>query len=178
MGLFLGEKNILEGVFVLWDIQVWEVMVLCFGMVILLFMVCFVEMMEVVYYICYVCFLVIGQLLDDVCGVLDLCQMVELIVWGEFQVDLLFELYFQFVVFVLEICMLVELLLMICSGQLFLLVVDEYGGIEGLVIVVDFIGEIVGDEDFVEIDELDLFEEKDCFGVWLVVGDLEIFEFN
>ena len=86
-GLRPDERNILEGVFALRDTQVREVMVPRSGMVTLPVEVRFAELMETVHRTRHARFLVIGESLDDVRGVLDLRQLAEPISRGEMQAD-------------------------------------------------------------------------------------------
>ena len=177
-GLFPDERNILEGVFALRDTQVREVMVPRSGMVTLPVDVRFAQMMEAVHHTRHARFPVIGQSLDDVRGILDLRQMAEPISRGELVAESPLEPYLQPAVRVPETSTLAELLPMIRSGQPLILVVDEHGGTEGLVTAADLTGEIVGDELQHDPHEPELQPVEDQPGIWLVAGDLEIFELN
>ena len=177
-GLRPDERNILEGVFALRDMQVREVMVPRSGMVTLPVEVRFAELMEAVHHTRHARFPVIGQSLDDVRGVLDLRRLAEPIARGELQKDSALEPYLSPAERVLETSNLAELLAIIRSGHPLLLVVDEHGGTEGLVTAADLTGEIVGDEPETESAEPDLQAIEGEEGAWLVAGDLEIFELN
>ena len=177
-GLRPDERNILEGVFALRDMQVREVMVPRSGMVTLPVAVRFAELMEAVHRTRHARFPVIGQSLDDVRGVLDLRRLAEPIARGELQKDSALEPYLSPAERVLETSNLAELLAIIRSGHPLLLVVDEHGGTEGLVTAADLTGEIVGDEPEHERAEPDLQAIDGEEGAWLVAGDLEIFELN
>ena len=177
-GLRPDERNILEGVFALRDMQVREVMVPRSGMVTLPVDVRFAELMEAVHCTRHARFPVIGQSLDDVRGVLDLRRLAEPIARGELQKDSALEPYLSPAERVLETSNLAELLAIIRSGHPLLLVVDEHGGTEGLVTAADLTGEIVGDEPEHERAEPDLLAIEGQEGAWLVAGDLEILELN
>jgi len=177
-GLRPDERNILEGVFALRDTQVREVMVPRSGMVTLPVEVRFAELMEAVHRTRHARFPVIGQSLDDVRGVLDLRRLAEPIARGALQEDSPLEPYLLPAQRVLETSTLAELLALIRSGHPLLLVVDEHGGTEGLVTAADLTGEIVGEEVEPEPAVPDLQAVPDQSGVWLVAGDLEIFELN
>ena len=177
-GLRPDERNILEGVFALRDMQVREVMVPRSGMVTLPVEVRFAELMEAVHHTRHARFPVIGQSLDDVRGVLDLRRLAEPIARGELQKDSALEPSLSPAERVLETSNLAELLAIIRSGHPLLLVVDEHGGTEGLVTAADLTGEIVGDEPETESAEPDLQAIEGEEGAWLVAGDLEIFELN
>ena len=177
-GLRPDERNILEGVFALRDMQVREVMVPRSGMVTLPVEVRFAELMEAVHRTRHARFPVIGQSLDDVRGVLDLRRLAEPIARGELQKDSSLEPYLSPAERVSETSNLAELLAIIRSGHPLLLVVDEHGGTEGLVTAADLTGEIVGDEPEYESAEPDLQAIEGQEGAWLVAGDLEILELN
>ncbi len=177
-GLRPDERNILEGVFALRDMQVREVMVPRSGMVTLPVEVRFAELMEAVHRTRHARFPVIGQSLDDVRGVLDLRRLAEPIARGELQKDSALEPYLSPAERVLETRNLAELLAIIRSGHPLLLVVDEHGGTEGLVTAADLTGEIVGDEPEPESAEPDLQAIEGEEGSWMVAADLEIFELN
>ncbi len=177
-GLRPDEKNILEGVFALHDTQVREVMVPRSGMVTLPVKVCFSELMKSVHETRHARFLVIGESLDDVRGVLDLRHLAEPISRGEMTANTPLEPYLQPAPRVLETSTLAELLPMIRSGQPFLIVVDEHGGTEGLVTAADLTGEIVGDELEANDEVPTLQQQDDDPGKWLIAGDFEIIELN
>ncbi len=178
-GLRPDEQNILEGVFALRDTQVREVMVPRSGMVTLPIEVSFAELMKEVHRTRHARFLVIGDSLDDVRGVIDLRQLAEHISRGVMKADTPLQPYLQPAKMVLETSTLSELLPLIKNGNPLLLVVDEHGGTEGLVTAADLTGEIVGDEIQADNKEATLLQplegEK---GQWLATGDLEILELN
>ena len=177
-GLRPDERNILEGVFSLRDTQVREVMVPRSGMVTLPVSVRFHELMHAVHCTRHARFPVIGGSLDDVRGVLDLRRLAEPISRGELSANSSLEPYLLPAVRVLETETLEELLTRIRSGHPFLLVVDEHGGTEGLVTTADLNGEIVGEEIKPGDDETDLQPVDGQPGLWMLAGDLEIFELN
>ncbi len=177
-GLRPDEQNILEGVFALRDTQVREVMIPRAGMVTLPIEVQFADLMKAVHETRHARFLVIGDSLDDVRGVLDLRQLAEPIAKGAMHADTALAQYMQEAKTVLETSTLAELLPLIKSGNPLLLVVDEHGGTEGLVTAADLTGEIVGDEIQENNQEPDLLEIKESPGEWLATGELEIIELN
>ncbi len=177
-GLRPDERNILEGVFALRDTQVREVMVPRSGMVTLPIEVSFAELMKEVHRTRHARFLVIGDSLDDVRGLIDLRQLAEPISRGSMQAETPLQPFLQPVPTVLETSNLAELLPLIRSGHPLLLVIDEHGGTEGLVTAADLTGEIVGDEIQSENDKPDLLQVDGQPDKWLVAGDLEIIELN
>ncbi len=177
-GLRPDEKNILEGVFALHDTQVREVMVPRSGMVTLPYEVSFSELMKAVHKTRHARFIVIGESLDDVKGILDLRQLAEPISKGEMQPHSSLSPYLQEVPKILETLTLAELLPKIKSGEPFLLVVDEHGGTEGLVTAADLTGEIVGDELESNKNPPVLISQDGKPGSWLAAGELEIIELN
>ena len=175
-GLMPDERDMLEGLFSLRDTQVREVMVPRSGMVTLPLEVRFGELMEAVHTTHHARFPVLGSSLDDVRGVLDLRRLAEPIAKGLLTRDTPLAPYVMPVTKVQETTPVAELLPLIRSGQPLLLVVDEYGGTEGLVTISDFTSEIVGEEEDPENPEEDLQQLQDHS--WLVAGDLEIYELN
>ena len=175
-GLMPDERDMLEGLFSLRDTQVREVMVPRSGMVTLPLEVRFGELMEAVHTTHHARFPVLGSSLDDVRGVLDLRRLAEPIAKGLLTRDTPLAPYVTPVTKVQETTPVAELLPLIRSGQPLLLVVDEYGGTEGLVTISDFTSEIVGEEEDPENPEEDLQQLQDHS--WLVAGDLEIYELN
>ncbi len=177
-GLRPDERNILEGVFALRDTQVREVMVPRSGMVTLPISVRFAELMKEVHQTRHARFLVIGESLDDVRGLLDLRELAEPISRGTMTADTALEPYLRPAPRVLETSRLAELLPLIRNGNPLLLVVDEHGGTEGLVTAADLTGEIVGDEIQPESKEPDLKQVENEPPTWMAAGDLEIIELN
>ncbi len=177
-GLHPDEKNILEGVFALRDTQVREVMVPRSGMVTLPRNVLFSELMSKVHLTRHARFLVIGDSLDNVLGVLDLRLLAEPISKGEMNPDTPLEKYIKPVARVAETCTLEMLLPLIRKGNPFLLVVDEHGGTEGLITAADLTGEIVGEEIDSGKKEPILRRINNSSKTWIAAGDLEIIELN
>ena len=177
-GLRPDERNILEGVFALRDTQVREVMVPRSGMVTLPISIVFSDLMKEVHRTRHARFLVIGDSLDDVKGVLDLRQLAKPISLGAMQADTPLKPYLQPIKRVLETSTLAELIPLFRSGNPLLVVSDEYGGTEGLITAADLTGEIVGDEIEPETNEPDLKQIDTISNQWLATGDLEIIELN
>ncbi|KGG13089.1 CBS-domain containing hemolysin [Prochlorococcus sp. MIT 0601] len=177
-GLHPDEKNILEGVFALRDTQVREVMVPRSGMVTLPRTVVFSELMKEVHLTRHARFLVTGESLDEILGVLDLRLLAEPISKGEMNPETALEKYIKPVPRVAETCTLEKLLPVIRQGNPFLLVVDEHGGTEGLITAADLTGEIVGDEMDPGIKEPILKNIDTSSRKWVAAGDLEIIELN
>ncbi len=177
-GLKPDERNILEGVFALRDTQVREVMVPRSGMVTLSREVRFAQMMEEVHKTKHARFLVIDNSLDKVLGVLDLRQLADPIAKGKMKADTSLEPYIKPVARVLETSTLEELLPLIKKGNPLLLVVDEYGGTEGLITSADLTGEIVGDEIQSDNKEPELRPINEQRNIWLTSGDIEIIDLN
>ena len=111
-------------------------------------------------------------------GVLDLRQLADPIAKGDMQANSSLEPYIKPVVRVLETSTLAELLPLIKNGNPLLLVVDEYGGTEGLITSADLTGEIVGDEIQFDNKESELRSIDDLKKIWLTSGDIEVIELN
>ncbi len=176
-GLKPDEKNILEGVFALRDTQVREIMVPRSGMVTLPRDVRFSQLMKEVHLSRHARFLVTGESLDDILGVLDLRYLAEPISKGTMQLDTELTDYIKPVPKILETCTLDKILPLVKRGNPFLLVVDEHGGTEGLITSADLTGEIVGDEIESKKDPF-LKKISNIPEQWLSAGDLEILELN
>ncbi len=177
-GLRPDERNILEGVFALRDTQVREVMVPRSGMVTLPVDVNFAELMKAVHRTKHARFLITGNSLDDIRGVIDLRQLAEPISKGVMQADTALAPYLQPATRVLETSTLAELLILIRSGEPLLLVEDEHGGTEGLVTAADLTGEIVGDEIPPNNAKPELQQIEGNNTKWSIAGSYEIIELN
>tara|TARA_Y100001968_G_C19431556_1_gene757359 strand:- start:1763 stop:2956 length:1194 start_codon:yes stop_codon:yes gene_type:complete len=177
-GLDPDEQNILEGVFALRDTQVREVMVPRSGMVTLPIEVKFSDLMKAVHKTRHARFLVIGDSLDDVRGVIDLRELAKEISEGRMSPNTELKPFLLPAKMVLETSTLSELLPIIRKGNPILVVVDEHGGTEGLVTAADLTGEIVGDEiqNGIETPELEKLDNQPK--TWIASGDLEIIELN
>ncbi len=175
-GLRPDERNILEGVFALRDTQVREVMVPRSRMVTLPINVQFAELMKEVHRTRHARFVVIGESLDDVQGVLDMRQLAEAISKGTIKAESSLRPYLKPATMVPETSTLAELLPLFRTGNPLLVVVDEHGGTEGLVTAADLTGEIVGDEIESQNAQPDLQAIEGRAGEWLATGDLEIIE--
>jgi len=177
-GLKPDEKNIIEGVFALKDTQVKEVMIPRSEMVTLPKDITFSELMKKVDKSRHARFFVTGESLDDVLGVLDLRYLAKPISKSQLGADTSLEPFLLPVTKVLETCSLAEILPLVRDYNPFLLVVDEYGGTEGLITAADLTGEIVGDEMQsnsinIEMKQLDNSQKK-----WSIAGKAEIIEIN
>jgi len=148
------------------------------GMVTLPREVSFTQMMEEVHKTRHARYLVIDDSLDNVLGVLDLRQLADPIAKGEMQANTSLEPYIKPVVRVLETSTLAELLPLIKNGNPLLLVVDEYGGTEGLITSADLTGEIVGDEIQFDNKESELRPIDDSKKIWITSGEIEVIELN
>jgi CBS domain containing-hemolysin-like protein len=123
-------------------------------------------------------YLVIDDSLDNVLGVLDLRQLADPIAKGEMQANSSLEPYIKPVIRVLETSTLAELLPLIKNGNPLLLVVDEYGGTEGLITSADLTGEIVGDDIQFDNKEAELRPIDDSKKIWITSGEIEVIELN
>ena len=148
------------------------------GMVTLPKEVSFAQMMEEVHKTRHARYLVIDDSLDNVLGVLDLRQLADPIAKGEMQANSSLEPYIKPVIRVLETSTLAELLPLIKNGNPLLLVVDEYGGTEGLITSADLTGEIVGDEIQFDNKESELRSLDDLKKIWLTSGEIEVIGLN
>jgi len=138
----------------------------------------FSDLMKAVHKTRHARFLVIGESLDDVRGVIDLRELAKEISEGRMSPNTELKPFLLPAKMVLETSTLAELLPLIRRGNPILVVVDEHGGTEGLVTAADLTGEIVGDEiqNGIETPELEKLENQTK--TWIATGDLEIIELN
>lgn len=169
--------KMMEGVILVVELIVGDVMILCLQMVLLLVEVFFLELMKQVVEFGYLCFLVYGENKDDIFGILlvkdllcgvvvdnglvNVCELLCLVV-------LILEVK-KFNVLLKEFCLL-------CNYMV--IVVDEYGGVVGLVIIEDVLEQIVGeiDDEYDEVEDLFVqiviqFDGQYVVDVLILIGD-------
>lgn len=121
---------------------------------------------------------VIGESLDDVCGVIYFKELAEPLAQGLLTLDSPIEPWIRPARFVPEYLPLTELLqIMQRSGQQMVVVVDEFGGTAGLVTIQDLTTEILGDSHEPEDDsdsEFQVLDEQ----TFLVQAQMDLEELN
>lgn len=123
------------------------------------------EFFLVIIEVVYLCYLVVGESFDDVMGVLLVKDFLLLILYND-------ECFFDIkellclVIFVFEFKCFNVLFCEFCVNcNYMVIVIDEYGGVVGLVIIEDVLEQIVGDIE----DEYDV--EEDSYIKLLFSGD-------
>ena len=120
--------------------------------------------------------------MDKVAGFLHMKDLMERLATGEFQADKSFDLtpLLRPVLFVSPSIRLLDLLHeMRLKRQHLALVVDEYGGVDGLITIEDLVEEIVGEiedeHDFSTLPQFDIFDDGTAIAeARLEIGALEI----
>lgn len=121
---------------------------------------------------------VIGESLDDICGVIYFKELAEPLAQGVLSLDTPIQAWVRPARFVPEYMPLNELLqLMRRSGQAMVMVVDEFGGTAGIVTIQDLVAEILGSDHEPESQEEPAFQILDE-QTFLVQAQLDIEEVN
>ncbi|MER3432930.1 MAG: hypothetical protein C4288_05725 [Leptolyngbya sp. ERB_1_1] len=123
-------------------------------------------------------FPIIGESLDDICGFVHLKELAEPLVQGTLNLESPIKSWIQPARFVPEYTTLGELLtLMQRDRQHMVLVVDEFGGIAGLVTIQDLITQIIGDPPESESDEDQAIQIVDK-NTFLIQAQMDVEEIN
>lgn len=171
--LDVDEYNMVNCVLCLGDCLVDSVMILCMCIVWLDIVVLLVENLEVLCEMLYLCYLVYCVDESDIVGVVEVKSL--LVDLGQGVFDLFWYLFK--LLYVLVIGCVLDLLEEFCDVEmLMVLVVDEYGDIEGVVIINDLFLVVVGVVQFGygSVGEEYLLIVKCVDGSWLVDGMLFI----
>lgn len=121
---------------------------------------------------------VIGDSVDDVCGVIHLKELAEPLVQGTLLLDSPIQPWIRPAQFVPEYTPLGELLsLMQRSRHHIVVVVDEFGSTAGLVTIQDLIAQIIGDSPETEMDTIISIQRIDE-STFIVQAQLTIEEVN
>ncbi|MCY7321849.1 MAG: hemolysin family protein, partial [Phormidesmis sp. CAN_BIN36] len=145
-GLEAEEREILSNVFEFGGVPATEVMVQRPSMTTLWVDATVRELLEEVAHSGHSRYPVIGESLDDVCGMIHFKELAEPLVQGTLTLDSPIKSWIHPAQFVPEYTPLGELLtLMQRSRTHMVVVVDEFGGTAGLVTIQDIISQIIGD---------------------------------
>lgn len=123
-------------------------------------------------------FPVIGESIDDICGLVHLKELAEPLVQGTLKMDSPIKSWIHPARFVPEYTSLGELLtLMQRDRQHMVMVVDEFGGTAGLVTIQDLVTQIIGDPPESGSDE-DLEIQKVDENTFLIQAQVDVEEVN
>lgn len=133
-----------------------DVGVLCVDIVVIFEIFIFVEFVVVFVDVLYSCLLVYCDSFDEVVGMIYIKDVFVLLVCGVLFFEIILGLICQ-LFYVFQFMGVFDLFVEMCSQCIyFVIVIDEYLGIEGFVMIEDLVEEIVGDiED--EIDDVVVF---------------------
>lgn len=166
-GLEAEERQILSNVIEFGEITAGEVMVPRTRVVALEEDATFFDLLELIQESGHACFPLIGDSLDQVLGIIDFRALAVPMATGELQAHSPIKAWVQPARFVPESLSLKELLPQLQRSPLPLaIVVDEFGGTEGLVTLQDILAEILGDEEQ-EAVENEQFRRIDEQTVWV-----------
>ncbi|WP_073074140.1 hemolysin family protein [Phormidesmis priestleyi] len=145
-GLEAEEREILSNVFEFGDVPATDVMIQRPSMTTLWVDATVRDLLEEVAHSGHSRYPVIGDSLDDVCGMIHFKELAEPLVQGTLTLDSPIKSWIHPARFVPEYTPLGELLtLMQRSRMHMVVVVDEFGGTAGLVTIQDIISQIIGD---------------------------------
>ncbi|WP_082906283.1 hemolysin family protein [Phormidesmis priestleyi] len=153
-GLEAEEREILSNVFEFSDVPATEVMIQRPSMTTLWVDATVRDLLEEVAHSGHSRYPVIGDSLDDICGMIHFKELAEPLVQGTLTLDSPIKSWIHPAQFVPEYTPLGELLtLMQRSRTHMVVVVDEFGGTAGLVTIQDIISQIIGDSSEPQGDE-------------------------
>jgi CBS domain containing-hemolysin-like protein len=172
------ERQILSNVFEFRDVTAGEVMVPRTSIVSLPKTASFQQLLNEVVASGHSRYPVVGESLDDVCGVIYFKELADPMAQGVLTPESLIEPWIRPARFVPEYVPLNELLqIMQRSGQPMVMVVDEFGGTAGLVTIQDLTAEIIGDTHEIEDDaetDVQMIDEQ----TFLVQAQMNVEELN
>ncbi len=145
-GLKARARELLNNVFEFGDVTVSEVMIQRNNIVSLPINGNFESLLQVVTATGHSRYPVVGKSLDDVCGIIEFKELATPLVTGKLVLETPLKSWVRPVRFVPEHTPLSELLSMMQRFHLsMVMIVDEFGGIVGLVTIKDLVAEIIGD---------------------------------
>lgn len=156
-GLEANARELLNNVFEFRDVTVEEAMIPRTQIAVVPYQATFQEVLAELSRSGHSRYPVMGESLDDVCGIIDLKELLQPLAQRQLNLDSKIAAWIKPARFVPEYTRLHELLQMMQrTGQEMVIVLDEFGGTAGLVTLRDLITEIIGDvyEPEQSIDEL------------------------
>jgi CBS domain containing-hemolysin-like protein len=178
MGLEEEQRELLSNVFEFTDVQANTVMIRRTNMTTIAIDATVRELLDEVSKSHHSRYPVIGESVDDVCGVIHLKELAEPLVQGTLTLDSPIQPWIRPARFVPEYTTLGELLtLMQRSRHHIVVVVDEFGSTAGLVTIQDLIAQIIGESPENEMETVNLIQRIDAHTA-IVQAQLSVEEIN
>jgi CBS domain containing-hemolysin-like protein len=178
MGLEEEQRELLSNVFEFTDVKANEVMIRRTNMTTIAIDATVRELLDEVSKSRHSRYPVIGDSVDDVCGVIHLKELAEPLVQGTLILDSPIQPWIRPARFVPEYTPLGELLtLMQRSRHHIVVVVDEFGSTAGLVTIQDLIAQIIGESPENEMETINLIQRIDAH-TFMVQAQLSLEEVN
>ncbi len=178
MGLEEEQRELLSNVFEFTDVKANEVMIRRTNMTTIAIDATVRELLDEVSRSHHSRYPVIGDSVDDVCGVIHLKELAEPLVQGTLILDSPIQPWIRPARFVPEYTPLGELLtLMQRSRHHIVVVVDEFGSTAGLVTIQDLIAQIIGESPENEMETVNLIQRIDSH-TFIVQAQLSLEEVN
>jgi CBS domain containing-hemolysin-like protein len=178
MGLEEEQRELLSNVFEFTDVKANEVMIRRTNMTTVAIDATVRELLDEVSKSHHSRYPVIGDSVDDVCGVIHLKELAEPLVQGTLILDSPIQPWIRPARFVPEYTPLGELLtLMQRSRHHIVVVVDEFGSTAGLVTIQDLIAQIIGESPENEMETVNLIQRIDAH-TFIIQAQLSLEEVN
>ncbi len=162
MGLQQEQRELLSNIFEFRDVNANEVMIRRTNMITIAVEATVRELLDEVSRSHHSRYPVIGDSIDDVCGVIHLKELAEPLVQGTLILDSPIQPWIRPARFVPQYTAIGELLtLMQRSRHHIVVVVDEFGGTAGLVTIQDLITQIIGESPETEVDTVISIQQID-----------------
>ena len=178
MGLQQEQRELLSNIFEFRDVSANEIMIRRTNMITIPVEATVRDLLDEVSRSHHSRYPVIGECIDDVCGIIHLKELAEPLVQGTLILDSPIQPWIRPARFVPEYTALGELLtLMQRSRHHIVVVVDEFGSTAGLVTIQDLIAQIIGESPDSEVDTIISIQRIDA-NTFIVQAQLDLEEVN
>ena len=178
MGLQQDQRELLSNIFEFRDVGANEIMIRRTNMITIPVQATVRDLLDEVSRSHHSRYPVIGDSIDDVCGIIHLKELAEPLVQGTLILDSPIQPWIRPARFVPEYTALGELLtLMQRSCHHSVVVVDEFGSTAGLVTIQDLIAQIIGESPDTEVDTVISIQRLDA-QTFIVQAQLDLEEVN
>ena len=178
MGLQQEQRELLSNIFEFRDVSANEIMIRRTNMITIPVEATVRDLLDEVSRSHHSRYPVIGECIDDVCGIIHLKELAEPLVQGTLILDSPIQPWIRPAQFVPEYTALGELLtLMQRSRHHIVVVVDEFGSTAGLVTIQDLIAQIIGESPDSEVDTIISIQRIDA-NTFIVQAQLDLEEVN